>query len=289
MPNIVNRCEIILYADDTLIFTEASNEKQCHENLMHDLMKVNKWLKMNKLKINESKTKLMEVNMNSDLVITINNTEIEKVTSIKYLGFIIDRDLKFKEHIEFICKKIGKKIGFFRRLRNKVSIMTAINIYNVIIKPHFEFGSTILYSYCTKSQIERLQKLQNKAMRSILKCNRYTSVQFMLSSLKWLDIQQRLELNTLNFIQKMKMGNAPQYLCDQLEYVGEIQPYGLRNADNFRLQRVSTSAMQRSLFYKGLNMYNMLPTDAKNEGNIIAFKRKIIQFVKNNVSQSVYL
>ena len=65
----------------------------------------------------------------------INNVIIEKVNSIKYLGFIIDKELKFNDHMEFICKKIGEKIRVFRSIRNKILIITSINIYNTIIKP----------------------------------------------------------------------------------------------------------------------------------------------------------
>ena len=96
--------------------------------------------------MNENKTKLMEINMQSNSSFRINNVVIEKVNSIKYLGFIIDRDLKLKEHLEYICREIGKKIGFFKRLRNKVSILTSINIYNTILKPYYEYVSTILYT-----------------------------------------------------------------------------------------------------------------------------------------------
>ena len=45
---------------------------------------------MNKLKLNESKAKLLQINMNNDSVIKINNETIEKVNRKKYLGFIID-------------------------------------------------------------------------------------------------------------------------------------------------------------------------------------------------------
>ena len=44
-----------------------------------------------------------------------------------------------------------------------------------------------------------------------------------------------------------------------IKYVGESQSYRLRNANNFRLQRADTSAMPKSLYYKGLNMYNKMP------------------------------
>ena len=54
---------------------------------------------MNKLKLNENKTKLMQINMNNELVYKINNQVIETVNKIKYLGFIIDKKLKLNEHI----------------------------------------------------------------------------------------------------------------------------------------------------------------------------------------------
>lgn len=282
MPNIIEKCEIILYADDTLIYTEAISEEQCKENMKYDVNKINNWLKMNKLKLNEKKTKVMEINMTSNDIFKINNEIIEKVENIKYLGFVIDKNLKLRDHIDYVCKKIGKKIGFFKRIRNKISVITAINIYNIIIKPHFEYGSTILYTCCVKEQLDRLQKLQNKAMRTILKCSRYTPINVMLNMLRWLNIKQRLELNTLTFIKKMAKGDAPEYLCNQINYVANMQPYGLRNSNDFHILRVRTSHMQRSLFYKGLQLYNRMSSDLKMENNINIFKRNCVNFIKNN-------
>ena len=73
---------------------------------------INKWLMMNKLKRNENKIKLLEINMDNIIIFKINNVVIEKVNSIKYSGFIIDKELEFNEPMEFICKKIGKKLDF---------------------------------------------------------------------------------------------------------------------------------------------------------------------------------
>lgn len=283
MPNVLRNSEMVLYADDTLIFTEGHNDEECRDKMISDLDNINEWLKMNKLKLNEKKTKIMEINMTSEINIDLNGETIEKVDHIKYLGFIIDKKLNFNEHIEYICKKIGKKIGFFKRIRNKLNVLTAINIYNTIIKPHFEYGSTILYTCCTETHLERLQKLQNKAMRSILKLNRYASINTMLNTLKWLSIKQRLALNTLKLIRKIKLGNAPDYLCEQIRYVGEVQPYSLRSADNFRLPRAATSSMQRSLFIKGFKLFNSLPNIVKTETNVNEFNKQCVFFVRNNL------
>ena len=49
-------------------------------------------------------------------------------------------------------------------------------------------------------------------------------------------IKERLQANTINFIRKMKIGDAPEYQTEQLRYVEEVQPYSLRNVMDFRIQ-----------------------------------------------------
>ena len=115
----------------------------------------------------------------------INNVVIEKVDNIKYLYFIIDRELKLKKHL---YRKIGKNRGFFKRLRNKPSMLISTNIYNTMLKPNLEYGSTILYKYCTEQQLTILQKLWNKAMHSVLQLNRLNPITLMLDELRWLNV-----------------------------------------------------------------------------------------------------
>lgn len=119
-------------------------------------------------------------------------------------------------------------------------------------------------------------------MRTILKCNRYTPIQLMLDALKWLNIKQRLTLNTLKFVFKMKQGKAPKYLCEEIKYVGESQPYDLRNASDFRIQRATSTTTQRSLFFKGLKIFNNLPNNVKTETNFRIFKKECITCIRSN-------
>ena len=67
---------------------------------------------MKKLKLNENKTKIMEINLNSEEIFKINDTVIERVEYIKYLDFIIDKKLNFNEQIDYLCKNVGKKLVF---------------------------------------------------------------------------------------------------------------------------------------------------------------------------------
>lgn len=73
-----------MYADDTL-FSEDESDVKCYNNLKEYMKNINTWFSMNKLKLNEGKTKLMEINKKSDYVFRTNNKEIENVNYIKYI------------------------------------------------------------------------------------------------------------------------------------------------------------------------------------------------------------
>lgn len=280
IKKVIKNSEIRLFADDALVYIAGTNVNEIKMKLEQDLNEINKWLKINKLKLNTSKTKLMMMNREENINISIDGEVIESVDEIKYLGVIIDNKLKFKSHIEYITKKVASKVGFFKRIRKRVTILTAVNIYNTIVKPHFEYCSTLLY-LCNVESIERLQKLQNRAMRTILLCDRFTSVKLMLNALKWINVKDRIELNVLVFIFKIKNGMTPKYLQDKITLVEQVQPYTLRNADvNFRLGRFRLTSSQNSLIYKGFKKFNELHRNIKTETNLRNFKRECIKLIQ---------
>ena len=103
----------------------------------------------------------------------------------------------------------------------------------------------------------------------------------MLGTLKWLNIKQRLSLNTLITIFKIKNGLAPRYLHQEIAYVGETQPYDLRNGDDFRIQRAITTKMQKSLFIVGLHLFNRLHAHIKLEKKLLIFKRNCVDLISD--------
>ena len=46
-----------------------------------------------------------------DLKLTVGDRPIERVSSTKYLGVILDKHLNFEEHVSFVHKKASKKLG----------------------------------------------------------------------------------------------------------------------------------------------------------------------------------
>ena len=71
------------------------------------LKQINEWFVANKLSLSLDKTcytVFCKSNVNQ-LSIQLNGTDIKRVNSCRYLGVIIDCELKWKKHIEYIYKK----------------------------------------------------------------------------------------------------------------------------------------------------------------------------------------
>ena len=49
--------------------------------------------------------------------LTLFGEEIEQVTEMKYLGIILDHNLTFNQHIEYLGKKSTQKLGAIAKVR----------------------------------------------------------------------------------------------------------------------------------------------------------------------------
>lgn len=97
--------------------------------------------------------------------------------------------------MEVRVKKVASKTNFLYRIAEKLPFETKKIVFNTIILSHFQYCSTI-YFKCTKEQIGRLRKIQNRGMRIILNCEYLTPREYMLKTLNWLSISQLIKFNT---------------------------------------------------------------------------------------------
>ena len=108
LPSVVRKCTVNLYADDTTIY--ASSEDPClvEKHLEEDLGAIATWINTNSLKMNVAKTQLMVLCGKSrqksaqSVRVRISNRELPKQESVKYLGVTLDKNLKWKMHIDRI-------------------------------------------------------------------------------------------------------------------------------------------------------------------------------------------
>ena len=116
-----NRMAPFLFADDTALLVKGKDLESIQTTLQTDFGNLLNWFSANKLSLNINKTKSMLIchqrspYRNFSLCIHGNNTAIESVNTIKYLGLQIDRHLTFDNHIDYISKKLTNGIACYGR------------------------------------------------------------------------------------------------------------------------------------------------------------------------------
>ena len=86
--------------------------------------------------------------------------------SIKYLGIFIDSHLNWKNHVNYIAKKIKRSIGILSKIRYFTNLDILYNLYYTLIYPFPIYGIIAWGSSYPTSQ-KPLHILQKKAMRII--------------------------------------------------------------------------------------------------------------------------
>jgi len=83
---------------------------------------LNQWFIANKLSLNIDKTCYMVFpsDTNNNTRLTVDIQEIQKVSSCRYLGVIVDDELKWINHIQHIYNKLLKYTSVFYKLHTKV-------------------------------------------------------------------------------------------------------------------------------------------------------------------------
>ena len=102
---------IIFFADDTDIFCLGSDLVQLRIIVSNELETLNEWFAVNKLSLNLSKNNFMlftNCRKEHNVGISVNNSEIDMVYKIKFLGVVIDCKLNWKYHIDIVKSKLSK-------------------------------------------------------------------------------------------------------------------------------------------------------------------------------------
>lgn len=275
---------INLFADDTAVSVIGESIELVQKKMQDALNKLEKWMVHNKLFVNIKKTKGMLFATKYNVInpeLKMFNENIEFVNECKYLGLIIDKDLKFSKHAVYMAEKVGKRINFFGRICKNLSYMSRIQVYKTLIAPLFEYCPTILL-YINECDKQKLQVQQNRAMRAILQVNRYVSIGSMLECLCFMSINQRLVYNNLLFIYKIVKRLLPEYMVSRITFVNDVHLYNTRTSRNIYIPTAKKALTQKSLFYRGLTMYNRLPLVLRETERLSEFKRNLNIFVKQN-------
>ena len=224
---------------------------------------------------------------NSELSVTAGDIELEQVPCFKYLGLHFDPVLNWKQHTEFTSKKICQRIGVLKRTRNCLTTDTANLLYKSLILPIISYGDTV-WSKGVKANLVRLQRLQNRAGRVVLRCDIRTHIVDIHSQLKWPLCQDSINLHKCLLVGKCLYGEVPQYLQGIFQRVDSVHNHGTRRAEaGLFVPRANSTAAKNMFAYEGAVLYNGLPMVLKSAATSLTLNVTAIATLKTLTTSPV--
>jgi len=169
----MDKTKVVAFADDLFIAIRADSTRAVENHLKGELSKITTWSKTNKTNFNEEKSKVMPIFRRKSkegrtLNVYLNNKKLKQVTTLKYLGIIIDHKFTFKEYIAYVTERCAKLIhGLSRAAKVSCGIKhdAMKTIYKAAILPLLIYGAPVWidamkYEY-NKHKYIRIQRLIN--------------------------------------------------------------------------------------------------------------------------------
>ena len=173
LPNISDKLQFFLFADDTNIYYEDKDLRNLEKIMNKELRKLSLWLSLNRLALNISKTNFVifrtqQKKVDHNVTIILNRKAIEQKRYVKYLGLLVDEHLTWKEHINAISKKMSRSIGIITLLRPCMETKLLVNLYYSLVYSHIIYGIQV-WGNASQGELGKIKVLQNKAVRVISK------------------------------------------------------------------------------------------------------------------------
>ena len=214
-----DKCTPIMYADYTTLLSilddfngnQITNPNSIQINA--ELTKVMDWLAVNMLSLNIKKTKMIFSSKQRILKTTeipsviINHMPIERVTCFTFLGVIIDSNLTWSHHINYISNTLTRICGVLSILKHYVPVLILKIIYNSLFLSHLNYGITA-WGFNFGPRIKTLQK---KAIRFISNAKYNSHTTPMFKNLHLLQAVDIFKLACFTFFYKCGNRIIPDY------------------------------------------------------------------------------
>ena len=267
---------VTMYADDTLLMAQGETHEASIQACQESLNQIVSWCKLNRLTMNTDKTKSMSVCQNpkeSNIgnILNISGKQLQHVHKYEYLGVLIDEKLGMNDHIEHITKKVQAKLCTSRKLRRHVSEATALKIYKTLIMCHMDYGDFVIDSGI-KANIDRLDRLQTRTIRCI---------EYQLDRTKRRDLNMLYKRYKLEPLESRRKRNLVKLMYSESKNPLNRDNYRpkivLRSSKSVKMSHKFTrlTKIQKSPYYRGLELWDKLPQDIHKIESKIEFKNKI--------------
>lgn len=240
----------VMFADDTVLLTSDSSAEQLEIKSFISITLAQQYCHENDLVFNETKTKQLTLGRKKEDLTTLSN--LQQVSTTKHLGVIIDNNLSWSYHVEYLCSKLGSALYAIRRTKTVSTEEAARVAYYALFESHLRYG-TVVWGGTSRDSLQRVLVLQKRAVRMLAGLKTRDSCRDAFKLLRILTVPSLYIMEVIMYaVQK----NLPRF--------SHIHQHSTRRTQDFKLPAHRLALFQKKPSYAGARYFNALPKCLKN-------------------------
>lgn len=276
--NDLNRINIsgkfTVFADDTTILWHGLNVDELDIVISADLLKMKDWCDSNFLSFNFNKTSLLGFRCHME-GLKIGDNIVQSRIETKFLGLIIDKELKFESHITGLAKKVASGCYAVKVIVYELGAAMGRSVYYALIESRLRYGIPF-WGMSSCYLINSLFVLQKRAIRYLNRAKPRDSCRPLFIKGKILTIYSLFILETVCLIYK-----------NRDSFIQHNTHYNTRQNLNLSLPIPALTLTKKSIIYESVKIYNHLSDNLKRLPTTKLFKRKVKRVLLDKAYYSI--
>ena len=282
------------YADDIQLYTsfdphDQSSITSALNQLSSCITAIKSWMTLNMLKLNDEKTEFTVITsphlsrLLPPISLSLGGQMIHPSAKVRNLGVIFDSHMSMSQHIQSLCTSLNFQLRNISQLRRFMDFDTSNHVIRALILSRLDYGNGLLLGV-NKTDIQRLQRVQNWAARLVHRAAKHEHTSPLLHSLHWLPVHKRITFKVLCLVYKCLHRTVPCYLSSCVSAYIPPRP-NLRSAnDTTRLSVPNTTHILKTVERKSFeltspSMWNSLPPVIRESPTLQSFKKHLKSFL----------
>lgn len=277
LPTYTNSSISFLFADDFQLLFSCSkpNIDNCINKMNEDIFQVSAWAEDNNMILNPLKTTaICFSNINSDSFdnkIFLNGHAIKFTDKIKCLGFIIDKYLKWDDHINILIRNINFHIRQLKNMNCYIPINVKKMVANGILVSRFLCGLEV-FSGTSVANLNKLKICFNNIVRFVFRIPRFDHISRFVKHFIGCSFEEFVNLRILSYLYKINFFRDPTYLMSRFKKLPSTR------LQNYELPTFRKQIMGKSFTVRAISLWNQLNVDLKRLNcHPHVFKHKLLK------------
>ena len=277
LHNCLKVSDPILFADDTNLIISGKKLNAVYKAANTELQHVYNWLVSNKLTLNIEKTKHIIFSIKpvkTDFDLQINNTKIERVETLRFLGILLHENLSWKPHMTNLIKKLRCNLGAVRKIKPYINQKCLLTLYHSMMVSHLQYCITT-WCHGNKGLVTRLQKLCNSFIRMIFSLKRHENLQSVMIKNNIFSISQMFQYSAACLMHNQNHGLLPSPFKNMFISNSTLSSRTTRNSSKLFVPYFGKSLTQQSIRYFGTKTWNNIPPAIRTLKSYPTFRKKL--------------